>query len=288
MGIRISNLSKTFLINNGEKRIDALLNIHLEVEDQEFICLVGPSGCGKSTLLKILAGLEAADEGLATLDEEIISKPDPDRGMIFQEYALFPWRTVRKNVEFGLEIKGYRPEQRLRISQKYLALVGLLGFADAYPHQLSGGMKQRVAIARSLSLDPKILLMDEPFGALDAFSRLRMQEEITRIWNEEHRTVVFVTHDIDEAIFLGDRVVVMTPQPGRIKSIIPIGLGRPRNRNSHDFLRIRDRVYAEFALYNTDAGESTDDETGWGEHLPAAGVAGAVTTVADLNSYWPE
>ncbi|MGE5577733.1 MAG: ABC transporter ATP-binding protein, partial [Syntrophothermus sp.] len=180
------------------------------------------------------------------------------------------------------------PGQRRRISHKYLDLVGLLGFADAYPHQLSGGMKQRVAIARSLSLNPKILLMDEPFGALDAFSRIRMQEEIIRIWNEEYRTVVFVTHDIDEAIFLGDRVVVMTPQPGRIKSVMAIDLPRPRNRNSYEFLRIRDRIYAEFALNNPDATGSMDDEADWGDRLPAARVAGAGASVAGLNGYWPE
>ncbi|MDN5348481.1 MAG: sulfonate transport system ATP-binding protein [Clostridia bacterium] len=242
MSIEVIRVCKWYGIKKKE-RILVLDEISLTIHDGEFICLVGPSGCGKSTLLKIIAGLESYDGGIITIDGEKVKGPGLDRGMVFQEYALFPWRTVEENIGFGLELRGVPKKERQKIVDKYIHLVGLQGFEKALSHQLSGGMRQRVAIARALSLKPKILLMDEPLGALDAFTRLQMQEEITRIWKEEKQTVIFVTHDIEEAIYLGDRVVVMTPNPGKIKASVDVPLPRPRNRVDSKFVQLRDEVY---------------------------------------------
>jgi NitT/TauT family transport system ATP-binding protein len=209
--------------------VTALDDISLEVADREFSVIVGPSGCGKSTLLRLVAGLNAPSSGVLELDEKPITGPSRDRGMVFQSYTLFPWLTVRKNVEFGPKIARIAARKRAEAAARYIELVGLKGFEHAYPAQLSGGMRQRVALARALANDPKVLLMDEPFGALDSQTRSLMQELLLAIWERDHKTVLFITHDIDEALFLGDRVYVMTARPGRIKEEIPVPIPRPRS-----------------------------------------------------------
>ena len=206
----------------GLRRFTALEDITLDVRAGEFLALVGPSGCGKSTLLDLLGGLAVPTSGRILLDGRPIAGPARDRGIVFQQYALFPWRTAAENVEFGLDIAGLKPKQRRDIARHHLDLVGLSAFADRYPHELSGGMKQRVAIARSLAYDPEVLLMDEPFAALDAQTRETLQGELLRIWRSTGKTIVFITHGIDEAVVLGQRVAVMTSRPGRIKQVIDI------------------------------------------------------------------
>jgi NitT/TauT family transport system ATP-binding protein len=203
-------------------RFTALEDITLDVRPGEFLTLVGPSGCGKSTLLDLLGGLTAPTSGRILLDGRPIEGPARDRGIVFQQYALFPWRTAAQNVEFGLDIAGLKARQRREIARHYLDLVGLTAFADRYPHELSGGMKQRVAIARSLAYDPEVLLMDEPFAALDAQTRETLQGELLRIWRATGKTIIFITHGIDEAVVLGQRVAVMTSRPGRIKHVVEI------------------------------------------------------------------
>ena len=203
-------------------RFTALEDITLDVRPGEFLTLVGPSGCGKSTLLDLLGGLTAPTSGRILLDGRPIEGPARDRGIVFQQYALFPWRTAAQNVEFGLDIAGLKARQRREIARHYLDLVGLTAFADRHPHELSGGMKQRVAIARSLAYDPEVLLMDEPFAALDAQTRETLQGELLRIWRATGKTIIFITHGIDEAVVLGQRVAVMTSRPGRIKHVVEI------------------------------------------------------------------
>src|ERR1700704_1023086 len=203
-------------------RFTALEDITLDVRPGEFLALVGPSGCGKSTLLDLLGGLTAPTSGRILLDGRPIEGPARDRGIVFQQYALFPWRTAAQNVEFGLDIAGLKARQRREIARHYLDLVGLTAFAERYPHELSGGMKQRVAIARSLAYDPEVLLMDEPFAALDAQTRETLQGELLRIWRATGKTIVFITHGIDEAVVLGQRVAVMTSRPGRIKHVVDV------------------------------------------------------------------
>jgi NitT/TauT family transport system ATP-binding protein len=203
-------------------RFTALEDITLDVRLGEFLALVGPSGCGKSTLLDLLGGLTTPTSGRILLDGRPIEGPARDRGIVFQQYALFPWRTAAQNVEFGLDIAGLKARQRREIARHYLDLVGLTAFADRYPHELSGGMKQRVAIARSLAYDPEVLLMDEPFAALDAQTRETLQGELLRIWRATGKTIIFITHGIDEAVVLGQRVAVMTSRPGRIKHVVEI------------------------------------------------------------------
>jgi NitT/TauT family transport system ATP-binding protein len=210
----------------------ALVDINLDVRDGEFVCLLGPSGCGKSTLLKIVAGLIPATSGTVVIDGKAIDGPGPDRAVVFQDYALFPWMTVRDNVEFGLEARKLARPARREISDRLLGVVGLSDFAGRYPHHLSGGMKQRVSIARALAVDPSLLLMDEPFGALDAQTRQSLQDELLRIWRDYRKTVIFVTHSIEEAIYLSDRIAVMTARPGRIKEVVSIDEPRPRDMTS--------------------------------------------------------
>jgi NitT/TauT family transport system ATP-binding protein len=222
--------------------MEALHDVDLIIEEGEFVCFIGPSGCGKTTLLRIVAGLDTPTEGTALLDGNVITGPGPDRGMVFQEYSLFPWRTVIDNIAFGLELKGMPQGERSALSRQYLKMVGLERFERSYPHELSGGMKQRVAIARALVNDPRAILMDEPFGALDAQTRNVMQSELLRIWQEERKTILFVTHSVDEAIYLSDRIVIMSARPGRIKDIIGIDLERPRKRTSLEVNTIRDRI----------------------------------------------
>jgi NitT/TauT family transport system ATP-binding protein len=225
----------------------ALDDISLEVADQEFAVIVGPSGCGKSSLLRLVAGLVEPTSGEITLDGTPVTRPGKDRGMVFQSYTLFPWLTVRDNVEFGLRIGGIPAEKRKHISDHFISEVGLEGFENSYPKQLSGGMMQRVALARALANDPEILLMDEPFGALDSQTRSLMQELLLQIWEHSHKTVLFITHDIDEAILLGDRVHVMTARPGRIKERVEIDLARPRQVDvltSPEFIAIKRKIMA--------------------------------------------
>lgn len=245
------NISQVFHIkkNNSEGAKDfvALKDVNLEVRKGEFLAIVGPSGCGKSTLLDMIAGLTRPNSGEILIDDKLITGPALDRGIVLQGYALFPWRNVRQNVEFGLEIKGISKNGRGEISQKYIELVGLKGFEDRFPYELSGGMKQRVAIARALAYDPEVLLMDEPFAAVDAQTRETLQDELLRIWEETHKTIFFVTHSIEEAIFLADRVAIMTTNPGTIKEVVEINLPRPRQnsgvRSSAEFGWIRHKIW---------------------------------------------
>ncbi len=246
----ISNLSKSFAKEN--ESITALRDINLEIRDDEFVCLVGPSGCGKTTLLRIIAGLETATTGSVTLDGQEITGPDPKRGMVFQEYSLFPWRTVLDNIAFGLEMKGVQKSERNRIAAEYLDLVGLTQFAGHYPYELSGGMRQRVAIARALANDPDVLLMDEPFGALDAQTRNRMQKELLSIWEKTKKTIVFVTHSVDEAVYLADRIVVLSGRPGTIREVLDLPWPKPRDRTSAEFADIR-----RYVLQLINEGEQT-------------------------------
>jgi len=222
----IRGLGKTYWTDRGD--VVALAGVDLEVGENEFVALVGTSGCGKSTLLSIVAGLESMDQGTVTIDDEPITAPGLDRGVVFQSYTLLPWLSAEGNVAFALAAAGRKPSEVRDIAREQLALVGLDGFEEAYPNELSGGMKQRVAIARALSYRPRMLLMDEPFGALDALTRHHMQELLTRIWERHRLTVLFITHDVEEAVYLSDRVAVMSNRPGRIKTVVPIDLPRPR------------------------------------------------------------
>lgn len=243
------NIRRVFQIkqkpNAEASEFEAIKHLDLTVKQGEFLAIVGPSGCGKSTFLDMIAGLAKPNSGEIFMDGKLITGPALDRGIVMQGYALFPWRTVRKNVEFGLEIKKVPQKERREISQQYIELVGLKNFEDRYPHELSGGMKQRVAIARALAYDPEVLLMDEPFAAVDAQTREVLQEELLRIWEKTRKTIVFVTHGIDEAVFLADRVAVMTANPGTIKEIVDINLPRPRDgiRSSADFGWVRHKIW---------------------------------------------
>ena len=238
--IRIVHVTKEFASNG--RSMKAVDDISLDIKDSEFICLVGPSGCGKSTLLRMIAGLEPVSSGEILMGDKKITSTSPKIGFVFQEYTLFPWRTVEKNVEFGLELKRLSPEERARIASKYLDMVGLEKFKDSYPHQLSGGMRQRTAIARTLAVNPEILLMDEPFGALDAQTRNILQEQLLEIWHKEKKKVLFVTHNVDEAVFLADKVIVLTARPGRIKEIIDINIPRPRVRTETEVNKVRNAI----------------------------------------------
>ncbi|MDR1875387.1 MAG: ABC transporter ATP-binding protein [Synergistaceae bacterium] len=247
--IQVRGINRTFRIRRpngrGYDEFVAVQDVDLDVYTGEFLAVVGPSGCGKSTLLDLLAGLDRASFGEISIDGKAVTGPGMDRGVVMQGYALFPWLTVQANVEFGLEMKKTPKSQRVEISRHYLDLVGLSAFAGRYPHEISGGMKQRVAIARALAFDPDVLLMDEPFAALDAQTREIMQEELLVIWEKTKKTIVFVTHGIDEAVFLADRIAIMDTAPGRIKEILNVDLGRPRRgvRGSAEFGWIRQKVW---------------------------------------------
>jgi NitT/TauT family transport system ATP-binding protein len=233
----LRNVGKVYELN--DQRIEALRDANLVVEKGEFVCLIGASGCGKSTLLRIVAGFEPPSAGEALMWSKPIAGPAPDRGMVFQDYGLFPWLSVRQNIGFGPASRGLPKAELRALVDRFVDMVGLTRFADAYPHQLSGGMKQRVAIARVLANDAEMVLMDEPFGALDAMTRERLQDELLDIWQRTKLTVLFVTHSIEEAIFLADRVVVMEPGPGRIASEHRIELPRPRDVSSPEFNAVR-------------------------------------------------
>lgn len=251
--IELHNLSQIYKINSGKKKSReteeflALKDFSLSVKEGEFIAVVGPSGCGKSTLLDIVAGLTKPKSGNINIGGKRVTGPALDRGFVMQGYALFPWRTVLKNVEFGLELKHIPRRLRAGIAKQYISLVGLEQFEDRYPYELSGGMKQRVAIARALAYDPEVLLMDEPFAAVDAQTRENLQDELIRIVEKTNKTVIFVTHSIDEAVLLADRVVVMTCNPGSVKEIIPINLPKPRSNatihEARNFEEIRHYIW---------------------------------------------
>ena len=251
--IEIKDVTRTYPLRG--QTFTALSQVDLAIERGEFICLLGPSGCGKSTLLNMLAGFDRPTTGSLTIDGQPVTAPTIKYVTIFQNYGLLPWRTVEHNVELGLESLGRPAAERRAIAEKYLELVGLSNFRDRHPAELSGGMQQRVAIARALAVDPEILFMDEPFAALDALTRMKLQDEISAICREQHKTIIFVTHDIDEAIVLADRIVIMTPNPGHIKSIINVDLHGRRDRTSPDFLHIRDKVFTEFSLKPEDKTE---------------------------------
>jgi len=242
--IVIDRVSHTYRPPRG-RPVLALDNVSLAVRDREFVALLGPSGCGKSTLLYLVGGFLPVEEGAIRVEDRPVAGPGPDRGIVFQHFALFPWKTVMQNVLYGLEKQGLPRDARIRRAGEFIDLVGLTGFEESYPSQLSGGMKQRAAIARTLAIDPRILLMDEPFGALDAQTRSLMQAELLRIWQRSRKTVIFVTHDVHEAVFLAERIVVMSARPGHIKEIVETGFDRddPELARTGLFVETVDRVW---------------------------------------------
>lgn len=242
----IENVVKKFNTRNGE--VVALNGVDLEIAENEFVCVVGPSGCGKSTLLNMISGLDTPTEGRVYVNGEEVNGPSAERGVVFQQYALFPWLTVRKNVEFGLKLKGKTKQQLKAEVDKYLKMVDLTQFENAYPKELSGGMKQRVAIARAYAVNPQVLLMDEPFGALDAQTKTQLQSELINTWSQEKKTVFFITHDVEEAVALAQRIVIMSARPGRIREIVNVDLPYPRDqkvRVSKEFMDIKNHIWDE-------------------------------------------
>lgn len=249
--VKIDHVEKIYQGRSGE--VVALNGVDMEIRENEFVCVVGPSGCGKSTLLNIIAGLERPTSGRVCVKGKEVVNPGSERGVIFQQYALFPWLTVKKNVKFGLKLRGVKEPELSAIADKYIRLVGLEEFGDSYPKELSGGMKQRVAIARAYAVNPEILLMDEPFGALDAQTRTQLQTELLETWEKEKKTCFFITHDVEEAIILAQRVVVMSARPGRVKEIVPVNIPYPRTQETKmtkEFLDLKvhvwGQVYREF------------------------------------------
>ena len=242
--IVVDRVSHTYRPARG-RAVLALDNISLEVRDREFVALLGPSGCGKSTLLYLIGGFLPVESGEIRVEDRVVAGPGPDRGIVFQHFALFPWKTVIQNVSYGLEKQGMPRDERVRRAREFIDLVGLRGFEDSYPSQLSGGMKQRAAIARTLAIDPHILLMDEPFGALDAQTRSLMQVELLRIWQQSRKTVLFVTHDVQEAVFLAERIAVMSARPGHIKEIVEARFDKddPNVQRSAPFVEMVDHVW---------------------------------------------
>jgi NitT/TauT family transport system ATP-binding protein len=245
--ISVREVTKTFPVRTAPTQLAAIDGVSFDVRTGEFLVIVGPSGCGKSTLLDLIAGLTEPASGTVLLDDRPITGPGLDRGVVFQQYALFPWRTAQANIEFGLEVKGVGRRARAQRARDVLDLVGLAAFADRYPHELSGGMKQRVAIARSLAYEPDVLLMDEPYAALDAQTRESLQDELLGIWRRTGTTIVFITHSIDEAVYLGERVAVMTSRPGRIKQFVDVQLGEPTEgedlRSTTQFIAKRREIW---------------------------------------------
>jgi NitT/TauT family transport system ATP-binding protein len=240
--ISVRHLTKVY--GQSSAPTTAFTDVTLSIAEGEFICILGPSGCGKSTFLLCVAGLEQATSGEILIDGKPAKGPGPDRGIVFQEYALFPWRTVRGNVNYGLETAGLPKDEQRRIASHFIRMVGLENFENRYPFQLSGGMKQRVAIARALAVDPGVLLMDEPFGALDAMTRASLQNETVRVWQSTRKTVLFVTHSVSEAILLADRVFLFSGRPGHIRAEIEVKLPRPRDVKSRKFVEIQSRIEA--------------------------------------------
>lgn len=253
--ISIKNVSKVYEGEDGNP-VQALQNINLEIADGEFVCIVGPSGCGKSTLLEIVAGLQKHTEGSVFLDDTQINGPSRDIGVVFQDAALFPWRTIKKNILYGMETAGVSKKEQEEKLEYYLQLMGLQGFENKYPSQLSGGMRQRAGIARTLIMNPKVTLMDEPFSAVDHLTRCTLQEELIRIREKEKRTVLFVTHDINEAVYLADRVILLTPRPGKIQAEYRIKLPHPRSRMDEYLVQTASRIVADISR-----GESAKENT---------------------------
>ena len=244
--IEVQSVSRQY-VDSNDSIVQALQQVSLDVREGEFLSIIGPSGCGKTTLLRLIAGLDVPQAGRVLLEGEEITKPGPELGYVFQQGSLFPWLTVKNNIACGLKARGtYR--RRAKDVEDYIRLIGLEGFEKVYPHQISGGMAQRVAIARALINEPKTLLLDEPMGALDAFTRADLQDKLLELWKEKGITMILVTHDVDEAIYLSDRIVVMTPRPGKISEIIDVNLPRPRNRGSDDFALYRKRILEELHL----------------------------------------
>ena len=244
--VSIRGVTKTFA-EPGNTAVQVLQGFDLDVLEGELVCLLGPSGCGKTTLLNLCAGFDRPDAGRIEIDGEPVRGPDPRHVFVFQEWAIFPWMTAWENIAFGLIRKS--PREREEIVGRYIALIGLAGFENAYPHELSGGMKQRVEVARALAVDPDVLFMDEPFGSLDSLTRLRMRSELIRIWQQETRTILFVTHDIEESVQLGQRVVVMSDRPARIKRIVDLrSLPHPRDLDSREYLALRDELFAAMGV----------------------------------------
>ncbi len=244
--VKIDNVVKKYSGRNGE--MVALNGVSLDIHENEFDCVVGPSGCGKSTLLNIIAGLHEPTSGQVLVDGQAVSGPGPDRGVVFQQYALFPWLTVQKNVEFGLKLQGMSQDKAEQEAKKYIKMVDLEQFAQSYPKELSGGMKQRVAIARAYAINPKVLLMDEPFGALDAQTRTQLQTELLKTWEKEQKTCFFITHDVEEAIILAQRVIIMSARPGRIKEVVEINIPYPRTQEtkmSKEFLDLKNHIWSQ-------------------------------------------
>lgn len=243
--VKIDNVKKVFESRNGE--VTALNGVSLDIMENEFVTVVGPSGCGKSTLLNIIAGLTEPTSGKVYTDNKEITGTGTDRGVVFQQYALFPWLTVKGNVEFGLKIKGMPAKEAEEIAMKYIKMVDLEDFVNHYPKELSGGMKQRVAIARAYAVNPSVLLMDEPFGALDAQTRTQLQEELLQTWEQEKKTCFFITHDVDEAIILGQRVIIMSARPGRISEVVDINIPYPRTQETKmtpEFLEVKNHIWS--------------------------------------------
>ncbi len=272
--LEVKGLHKQF--DTAQGKVTALKDVNFQVHKREFVCVIGPSGCGKSTLIRILAGLEDATEGQVLLNGEAVDGPGPDRGMVFQGYTLFPWLTVKKNVMFGLEVsgRGGLPEQE---ALQWIDLVGLSKFADHYPHQLSGGMKQRVAIARALANQPRILLMDEPFGALDAQTRAKMQSYLMEIWKNIDVTILFITHDLDEAVYLADRVLVLKAHPGEVQEVIEVPVPQPRTVDqqlSPEFLATKRRLEALI--------HPPGEKEAEGDHLNMVRMVGVNDDVSDI------
>ena len=244
--VKIDNVVKKYSGRNGE--MVALNGVSLDIHENEFVCVVGPSGCGKSTLLNIIAGLHEPTSGQVLVDGQAVSGPGPDRGVVFQQYALFPWLTVQKNVEFGVKLQGMSQDKAEQEAKKYIKMVDLEQFAQSYPKELSGGMKQRVAIARAYAINPKVLLMDEPFGALDAQTRTQLQTELLKTWEKEQKTCFFITHDVEEAIILAQRVIIMSARPGRIKEVVEINIPYPRTQEtkmSKEFLDLKNHIWSQ-------------------------------------------
>jgi ABC-type nitrate/sulfonate/bicarbonate transport system ATPase subunit len=244
--IKISGVNRVYYDTTGKATV-ALQDVDLDIRKGEFITFIGPSGCGKTTLLRLIAGLDSPQSGVVSIEGQPIEKPGYERGFVFQQAALFPWKTVEENIAIGLKARKVFKEKKLYIKD-YIDLIGLTGFEKAYPHEISGGMAQRVAIARALINEPKVLLLDEPLGALDAFTRIELQTTIRRIWEKTGTTIVLVTHDVDEAVFLSDRIAIMTARPGRISEVITVNLKPERDRNDDEFIILRRRVLEKLEL----------------------------------------
>jgi ABC-type nitrate/sulfonate/bicarbonate transport system ATPase subunit len=275
-------ISKTYEVDG--RPLNVLSDIGLRVEPGEFVTIVGASGCGKSTLLRLVVGLDTQYEGNILLDGQRIAGPGPERSMVFQDHRLFPWLSVEGNILLGLDSSGFPSAEKSRRVAEHIKLVGLEGFEKAYPHQLSGGMAQRAAIARALVSRPRILLLDEPLGALDSLTRAYLQDELLRIWSEERVTVVMVTHDVEEAVYLSDKIAVMEPTPGRIRDLIPIDLSHPRDRASADFIRARARILKGLGRIGEEPQNNLDQQDVAPRRTPAqVRVAGAFTAALGVQ-----